>query len=284
MKKVILIGILLFTTLSLGAQPPIGKSMGRWTNLSRESMIENHRGGLDYIEVTINDFWRKTPNEVRERAASAKDDIEASGLKVWSVHLPFSRTLDISVLDSVARASNVAFIAEMMKMSAELFMPQLFVLHPSSEPITAEERQQRLRNSHASIGLLADVARELGITLCVENLPRTCLGQTGEEMLALIEGYPDVRLCLDTNHLFYQTHADYFKAVGKGLIATVHLSDYDFENECHWIPGKGQIDWAIIGKGLKKAGYKGIFMFECYGEPQELLDARDLIVTKSKRR
>ena len=269
--------MLLCGAVTLSAQP-IGKSMGRWKDISAASMAENRKGGLEYIEVTINDFWRpaKTHEEIYERAEKALADIKASGLKVWSVHLPFSRTLDISVLDDKARADNVAFMSEMIALAGR-FNPRFLVLHPSSEPIADEEREQRLQNSHASIGLLAPEARRIGVTLCVENLPRTCLGQTGEEMLRLIDGYDGVKLCFDTNHLLFQSHADYLKAVGKGRIATVHLSDYDFENERHWIPGQGKIDWGALWKGIRKSGYKGIMMFECYGEPEELTAAREFI-------
>lgn len=263
----------------------IGKSYGRWKDVNLESMKSNRERGLEYIEVTVNNFTRKAKdhNEIVERATAIRNDIKASGLKVWSVHLPFSRTLDISVLNDSLRTANVEFVAEMMRLSAELFQPQRFVLHPSSEPITTEERPDRLANSHASIGILAEVARELGIMLCVENLPRTCLGQNSTEMLQLIEGYEGVKLCFDTNHLFFQSHEEFMAGVGKDKIGTVHLSDFDFENESHWIPGEGQIAWGPLWKSIRESGYDGIFMFECYGEPEQLLEARDMLVREAAK-
>ena len=279
---VAMLALFVWEGADLSAQP-VGKSMGRWKDLSAESMKANHEGGLEYIEVTINDFWRpaKSHEEIYERAERARAWIEASGLKVWSVHLPYSRTLDISVLDDEARAENVAFMKEMIALAGR-FHPQRLVLHPSSEPIAEEERNERLENSHRSIGLLAPEAERIGAVLCVENLPRTCLGQTGEEMLRLIEGYDGVMLCFDTNHLFYQSHADYLKAVGN-RIGTVHLSDYDLENECHWIPGRGKINWGELWNGILRSGYDGILMFECYGEPAELLEARTLILESAQK-
>ena len=154
MKKAMALTLSILLCGGVSAQP-IGKSMGRWKDIGAASMEENRKGGLEYIEVTINDFWRpaKTHEEIYERAEKALADIKTSGLKVWSVHLPFSRTLDISVLDDKARAENVAFMAEMIALAGR-FNPRFLVLHPSSEPIGDEEREQRLRNSHASIGLL----------------------------------------------------------------------------------------------------------------------------------
>ncbi len=258
-------------------EPPIGKSIGRWTGFGLESMKENKAGGLDYIEVTMNNVIGKDTAGVRDRAAALKADIDASGLKVWSVHMPYSRKLDISVLDDSKRAENVQYMKDMMRV-AGVFQPQYLVLHPSSEPITPVEREQRLANSHASIGELTPVAKEIGAVLCVENLPRTCLGQNGEEMMKLIEGYDEVGLCFDTNHLLYQSHEDYLKAVAKGKIRTVHLSDYDFADERHLIPGKGLIDNKALWAGIKENGYDGIMMFECYGEPAQLDTARLILL------
>ena len=259
------------------AEPQIGKSMGRWTGFGLESMKANKAAGLDYIEVTMNNVIGKDTAGVWDRAAALKADIDSAGLKVWSVHMPYSRTLDISVIDDAKRAENVQYMKDMMRV-AGIFHPQCIVLHPSSEPITPDEREQRLANSHASIGELAPVAKEIGAVLCIENLPRTCLGQNGEEMMRLIEGYDEVGLCFDTNHLLYQSHEDYLKTVAKGKIKTVHLSDYDFADERHLIPGKGLIDNRALWAGIKENGYDGIMMFECYGEPAQLDTARLILL------
>lgn len=257
--------------------PPMGRSVGRWSGFGLESMKVNKAGGLDYIEVTMNDVIDNDPEGAPERARSLMTDIRESGLEVWSVHLPYSRTLDISVIDDSKRAANIQYMKDMIRV-AGIFAPHYLVLHPSSEPISAEEREQRLKNSHAAIGELAPVAKEIGAILCIENLPRTCLGQNGEEMMRLIEGYDEVGLCFDTNHLLYQSHADFLKAIGKGKIKTVHISDYDFVDERHLLPGKGLIDCKALWKGIKDNGYDGIMMFECHGNATELDAARQLLL------
>ena len=254
-----------------------GKSLGRWENFSLESMIQNHNCGLDYIEVTMNTLIGKDSTGVHERAMLLKSQIDSSGLKVWSVHMPFSRVIDISIIDSTKRADAVNYVKDMMRL-AGLFHPQRVILHPSAEPVSPDERAERLANSHASIGEIAPVAKEIGAVLCIENLPRTCLGKNSEEMMYLIEGYDEVGLCFDINHLLYQSHEDYLKGISKGKIKTVHISDYDFADERHLLPGVGKIDWAPLWKGIRNNGYDGIMMFECYGEPAELAHARDILL------
>ena len=256
--------------VSCAGELPLGKSMGRWNDFGTESMTENRTGGLEYIEVTMKDIIGKDTAGVWDRAALVKSQIDSSGLKVWSVHMPYSRQIDISLIDSAKRADVVSYMKDIMRV-AGMFKPKYIVMHPSYEPVAPDERAERLANSHASIGKLAPVAKEIGAVLCIENLPRTCLGKNGQEMMALIEGYDEVGLCFDVNHLLYQSHEDFLNAVGKGKIKTVHISDYDFADERHLVPGEGKIE----------KGYKGIMMFECYGEPSELAAARDLLTGKT---
>lgn len=98
------------------------------------------------------------------------------------------------------------------------------MLHPSSEPIADEEREIRLQNSANSIGRLALSAKEIGAVLCIENLPRTCLGRDSGELMRLIADYPEVMVCFDSNHLLKEEHAHFFEAVGN-RIGTIHASD-----------------------------------------------------------
>ena len=121
------------------------------------------------------------------------------------------------------------------------------------------------------------VVNEIGAVLCIENLPRTCLGRNGQEMMALIEGFDNVGICFDVNHLLYQSHADFLSSIKKGSIKTVHISDYNFTDERHLVPGVGDIDWAPVWKGIRNNGYKGVMMFECFGNAEELTEARKLL-------
>ena len=257
----------------------LGKSLGRWNDFGLESMISNHEAGLDYIEVTMNNVIGKDTAGVREKAELLKAQIDSSGLKVWSVHMPYSKKIDISLADSVKRTAALNYVKDMMRVSA-VFQPQRIILHPSGEPVSPDERAERIAYSHASIGELAPIAKEMGAVLCVENLPRTCLGKNGEEMMALINGYDDVCLCFDVNHLLYQSHEDFLRVVPKDKIQAVHISDYDFADERHLLPGVGKIDWAPLWKAIRVKGYNGPMMFECYGKPSELAAACDILTGK----
>lgn len=198
--------------------------------------------------------------EIREKALHAKRNADQAGLKVWSCHLPFSRTMDISVLNDSARMANLEHLTRMIAICGELGTQKL-VLHPSSEPIVDADREKRIENSIASIGILRKEAARIGAELCIEDLPRTCLGRNSAELLRIIAPYPDVKICFDTNHMLSEELVHFVEACGN-RIATVHISDYDMVDERHWIPGKGKIDWPAVYQALMKTGYKGVFMYE----------------------
>lgn len=277
MKRILITVISLLVCCVTWAQNnKVGTSVSIIGGISEESLASIKDAGIEYIEVSINGFWRKKPeNEVYIRAYKALKLINEAGLKVWSVHLPFSSKMDISVLDPKKREANLRFFEEMIRLSG-IFSPKYLVLHPGSDTIQDEAtRKDRLKCSRNSIGRLAIAAKQIGAVLCVENLPRTCPGRTAEEIDYLTAGIPNVGICFDTNHLLLGTHKDFMEEVGD-RIRTIHVSDYDGVDEKHWLPmhESSIIDWTTFYKDLKRTGYKGVFMFEVtkkHGTPDDLV-------------
>ena len=280
MKKLLLtLACVVALATSCSTEAPLGKSLSRWNDFSVESASQECAKGLKYIEVTMNTIIGKDTVGVRERAAAYKAKIDSAGIKIWSVHLPYSKHIDISLVDSAKRAKAVNYVRDMMRVAA-IFQPQHFVLHPSADTVVPDDRADRIENCRASIGELAPVAAEIGATLCIENLPRTCLGKNGQEMMTIIDGFDNVGICFDVNHLLYQNHADFLSSIAEGSIKTVHISDYNFTDERHLLPGVGHIEWAPVWQGIKDNGYKGVMMFECDGSAEELAQARKLLTGK----
>ena len=280
MKKLLLtLACVVALATACSTEAPLGKSLSRWNDFTVESAAQECDKGLEYIEVTMNTIIGKDTAGVRERAAAYKAKIDSAGIKIWSVHLPYSKHIDISLVDSAKRAKAVNYVRDMMRVAA-IFQPQHFVLHPSADTVVPDDRADRIENCRASISELAPVAAEIGATLCIENLPRTCLGKNGQEMMTIIDGFDNVGICFDVNHLLYQNHADFLSSIAEGSIKTVHISDYNFTDERHLLPGVGHIEWAPVWQGIKDNGYKGVMMFECDGSAEELAQARKLLTGK----
>ncbi len=236
-----------------------------------EAMLTACRdAGITHMELSYN---RQT-YDATDLAATVRL-IAAHGLTVCSLHLPFSGELDISLPDPALRAAVIACHQDLMKRGAALGI-KIFVIHPSSEPISDEERPARMAQAKESLATLAELAVSLGVTLAVEDLPRTCLGNCSAEMRELLSAHPALRSCFDTNHLLGEDATAYIRAVGDQIVTT-HVSDYDFVNERHWLPGEGKQDFLAILEALREVGYSGVWLYELgLGTPKSITRPRPL--------
>lgn len=185
-----------------------------------------------------------------------------NGLDTRSFHLPFQPfdTLNIAGLSRELRGNSVRYLSEWLKKAADADF-RYAVIHPSGEPIAEENREESMLGAMDSLSVLADICDRAGIVLAVENLPRTCLGNCSDEIMRLISVSPSLRVCFDTNHLLIQDQLSFMDAVKEKLV-TVHVSDYDFANERHWLPGEGKTDWVSIMDKFDEIGYAGAFTYE----------------------
>ena len=201
-----------------------------------------------------------------------------AGVEVRSFHLPFytEETIDPASLDPDVRRRTAEVQARYVRIAASMGA-RLAVVHACLEPVADADRAERLSRSKESMAALAEVGAEEGVTVCVENLPRSCLGNRAAELAEIVACDPRLRICFDTNHLLGESHADFLAAVGP-LIVTTHVSDYDFMNERHWLPGEGKIDWRALADGLDAIGYRDVLNYELdfRGNPKTVARDRDL--------
>lgn len=221
-----------------------------------ENFDRYREGNIQYMEVSPD---RKYLFEVDYELI--KRESERTGVKIWSYHLPFSNNeYNISHPDQAVRDYTIKLHCELIEKAAYIGA-KIAVIHPSSEPIVEELRPEYMERSKKALKLLADHAEKHGITIAVENLPRTCLGRDTSDMTELLSADDRLRACFDVNHLLRDSHADMIKGIADKLV-TLHISDYDFIDEVHAMPGKGYINWDELVTLLEKANYNGPFMYE----------------------
>ena len=233
---------------------------------SRERFEECRDAGVDVIEISMDEAplreldWHETARLAAE-----------TGVGIWSIHLPFRgiTPLDPAALSAEVRAHTLACFTEFMQHAAEAGT-RVAVVHPSLEPTAPAERAERIEYSKESLARLADAAAACGMVVAVEDLPRTCLANTAEELFELLSADARLRVTFDVNHLLYGTHERFVELLGEKIVTT-HISDYDFKNERHWLPGEGKIDWLRLTALLENAGYAGPWLYELS------LDAPDTI-------
>ena len=242
---------------------PLGSSSA---NFGREFLPEwlpiIEQSGIEYLELVFLTWHFNTEDE--ELIGKVKEFFKGPReLKLWSCHLPTGPKWDISTLDDGMRRLILFGLSYHLDLAAE-FGAGIVVVHPSAEPIKDEERERRLEAARESLAEIERMCKERGLRMAVETLPRSCLGNTPEELLRLLEGLDEevTGVCLDSNHA--NLNGDLVDAVRKlgNRIITLHISDNDGKDERHWLPFEGVIDWKGFISALQEVGYSGPFLYE----------------------
>jgi len=236
--------------------------------------IQYKKSGITVMEIAM------TKEEFDEIDFSLlKKWSDSHGVELWSLHLPFrpEHEVNIASLEEETRKNAISYYSELIKKGTQIGI-KIFVVHPNcNEPLEEGKiREQRLSYAKECLDVLAEFAANHGAVIAVENLPRTCLARNSDEILMLLDANDKLRVCYDTNHLMGQEATEFIGAVGNKII-TLHVSDYDFVNERHWLPGEGKNDWRSIINALEEAGYNGVWMYEIrFTCPSTIIRERDL--------
>ena len=255
-------------------------SIGFKEGFVRKDFEELKAAGIESIEVSCG--GKETADKLDWKQVKA--DADATGVELWSLHLPFApfHQLLVTTFNEELRRSTLDQLGEWLKKGADIGI-KLAVLHPSGEPNKPEDRAELIRIAQESLAELAEVGAKAGVTIAVEDLPRTCLGNCSDDILKLLAADSRLRCCFDTNHLLEQNNVDFVRAIGEKIV-TLHVSDYEFTNERHWLPGEGKNNWVEIVSVLEEVGYTGPWLYELdRTAPKSILRPRDLTFADFRR-
>ena len=239
--------------------------------LDENLFADSKRAGVQAMEIS---FGHMTPEPLDY--AEIKRLADQYGIELWSYHLPYG---PFSILD-MSRPDLCDFTIEYYKGLIEQGVAigiKHYIVHPSGEPVPDADRAARFACAKKSFARLAAIAASLGAVICVEDLPRSCLGHTTDELLEFLAIDDSLRCCFDTGHLLLGDRPeDFVQRVGKKIV-TLHLSEGDFWDDRHWFPGEGDIDWHALYAALQEVGYEGVWMYELgLSTPKTMLRERNL--------
>lgn len=232
------------------------------TKFGDETLSAYRDAGIRYMEFSGGSLSAFEETEYVKNARVIFQKAKSYDVTISSVHLPFSpfSLLDPANTDPALRDKVVSIQSELLLAAADSGV-EIAVIHPSGEPYQEEEREMRLTCAIDVIGRLNETAEKAGITLALENLPRTCLCRNSADMLRFLHDIPSLSVCFDTNHNLAEPNVDFIRAVGKHIV-TLHVSDYDFADEKHWFPMEGKNPWNEILQTLEEVDYHGRFTYE----------------------
>ena len=206
-------------------------------------------------------------------ARGFREALNKFGIFAHTIHTPF-RGVNLASADPEIRQEGIERIADAMRFGGEVGC-RTAIVHSTGRPgedeapYTFENLGKATEIAYRSVVDLVRVAEETGVGIALENLPgkgSNCRPLVSmEELRAFIAGFPQeqVGLCLDTGHACISglDPAEQADVASERLFA-LHIQDVDGQNDCHWLPGRGVIDWSALGVVLSNIGFSGAWTIE----------------------
>jgi len=228
--------------------------------------------GFDFLELTMDPPMAHY-RQVFENRRKILSALERHHLALVC-HMPtFVSLADLT--ESIRRASLEEVLASLSEAAA--LQPLKVVLHPpyiSGLGVHVPD----LAAQYATQSLAAVIERglDLGLTLCLENMPPSAGFCTDvEEMSVVLDKFPKIYLTLDIGHANigrtgskgWQRWPDIFSE----RLHHLHLSDNRGQSDDHLPIGSGNINFAGLIRKLKKTRYDQTITFEIFSEDMRQL-------------
>lgn len=255
----------------------LGYSIGV-TNVDAAVMKASKAAGVDAIEIGFGGYIDKqttlfttSEEDILKQVRQAKKAADAAGIEIWSIHMPFSRKIDLSLINENERMEVVALHKKVLEY-CRILKPKIILFHPSWH-LALNKREARKASLIKSAKELNELVKAMGATMVIENMlgPKLLLDngklerplcRTVEETVEIMNRLPlEIGSAIDMNHI---KHPEALILAMGSRLKTVHVADGDGEDERHYFPcsGEGKNDWTAILAALNKVGYNGPFMFE----------------------
>lgn len=232
----------------------------------------------DYLYITLEGNYSKWVDAFKQQ----KDALDASGLKAWGVHLPYSDwegsgvtgAFELCSSSSANRNAAIKRLKDVMSALAEAGLTiKYYVGHPTMNP--AMQYSERKNYLEDACRQLVSHAGTLGGVFCIENLKATSVDHLcgkAEYLNTFCENVPGLGICFDVTHAIVggRSTADAFAKELGSNIKTVHIHDGDTVEDVHLYPGykgsykkSGTVNWAALYSALyNDCGYRGPMIYE----------------------
>ena len=202
--------------------------------------------------IEISTSQRPEDELAKQVAADVLRLQKAGSVRAASLHLPFGAEINFSSDNEEMRRASVLGAISYINIFRELDIHNI-TIHCSGERDMNPDRKVHLQAMRRSCEEFLPLMQEMQCSLNLEFLPRICIGNTFEELAEMTRDFPveNIGICLDVNHGMNrgETIPAMIRACGDRL-KTLHLSDYDNIDECHWNIGEGMLDWVEIQKSV----------------------------------
>jgi sugar phosphate isomerase/epimerase len=160
----------------------------------------------------------------------------------------------IDAMDEIKRAIEVAE-----------YVPFRYLVQHIGRTDEADD-PHKFESALSSIEHLRAFARQLGVSLLLENTPNEFA--TPERLKEVLKAlhYPDLGVCFDTGHAHMMSSVHQAFGVLETRICSTHVHDNKRDRDAHLWPGEGTIDWNQTMTSLRAAPNQPAILLEVEGD------------------
>ena len=228
------------------------------------------RDGYEYLDYsfsnTDSEIYAARDESFLTMVTSIRRTLDKAGVKVMQIHGPWQYPpkdgTDAERAERFEKMTKAMVIARYLGakyMAVHPLMPYGADSPEDPEGVYAINRQY--------YAALANVGKNLGVTVCLENMPfRHHPIHTTEQICALVEdiNHPYLKVCFDTGHSNFvgEVIGDSVRRIGKDLLKILHVHDNYGNKDAHSVPYDGTVDWMDFCEALYDIGYDGVMSLE----------------------
>ena len=206
--------------------------------------------GFDVVSLWWGEEEKANTGSLNDLPGIVRD----SGLEIDNIHVPFE---DCNSFWSEAEKDRQNILHKYftwLNDCATHNIPKM-VMHLTEGPNPPKPNESGI----ATIKHLVKAAEDRNVILAVENTQCT---QHLDFVFSRIDS-PHLAFCYDSSHDFlWGIQPGEILDKWAGRLATIHLSDNDGQEDRHWLPGTGIVNWQKIGLVFPIETYTGPFLLE----------------------
>jgi sugar phosphate isomerase/epimerase len=184
-------------------------------------------------------------------------------LRLVAVNMP-NVDMNIAAAAEEMRTYTLNLLVQFVRCAGELGAGGIIVGPGKANPLFPMPRDRMISHFYRALDVLAPLARQIGTSLFIENMPFAFLPDA-ESLMNAIDGYGDesIRVIYDVanGHFIGEPPTEGLRRV-RNRVSLVHFSDTTRQSYKHDAIGCGDVPLAGIPSVMKEIGYRELPMLE----------------------
>lgn len=244
--------------------------------------LNDYLANTELYQYRRNTFFDRPVHELKAFFGPHREAAEAAGIRISQMHMPYPVYVP-GAPEALNEYLTKVAAPKSMELCAHFGCPYI-VVHGFKLAGLLGSEQAEWERTEAFLQTLVPLAKELHITICIENLYTSCGSHIVEgpccdarkavsriDRMNAEAGAEVFGFCFDTGHasLIGLDFENFITTLGSRIKA-LHIHDNDGREDLHQIPftftkgreNKSSTDWDGFIRGLRKISFDGVLSFE----------------------